>query len=60
VRQAVVGGLADELRIHLAPVILGAGTPLFGPGEPQLLVQQSVAVSQFATHLTFAFPRSNG
>jgi dihydrofolate reductase len=60
VRQAVVGGLADELRIHLAPVILGAGTPLFGPGEPQLLVQQSVAVSQFATHLTFAIPRSNG
>jgi dihydrofolate reductase len=55
-----VGGLADELRIHLAPVILGAGTPLFGPGEPQLLVQQSVAVSQFATHLTFAFPRSTG
>src|SRR6478735_5670018 len=29
VRQCVDDGLADELVLHLAPIVLGAGTPLF-------------------------------
>jgi dihydrofolate reductase len=53
VRQSVRLGLADELRIHLAPVILGAGTPLFPGGSPCRLIQRSVRVSSTATHLTY-------
>ena len=53
IRQCVTDGLVDELRIHLAPVVLGAGTPLFGPGDRQSLVQTHVEVSSTATHLTY-------
>ena len=28
-------GLFDELRICVAPVVLGAGVPLFKPGSPR-------------------------
>ena len=53
IRQCVEGGLVDELRIHLAPVILGSGTPLWGGGGRHLMVQRAVRVSSTATHLTY-------
>ncbi len=53
VRQVVEEGLADELRIHLAPVILGGGTPLFGTARTELTQTSSVA-SRFATHVTYS------
>jgi dihydrofolate reductase len=54
VRQCVDGGYADELHLHLSPILLGGGTPLFeGVGRRQL-VQKSVRVSSTATHLTYA------
>lgn len=53
VRQVVDVGLADELRIHLAPIILGAGTPLFAGALRRQLVQRSVRVSPDATHLVY-------
>lgn len=54
VRQCVETGLADELQIHLSPIVLGADTPLFGDGGVRReLVQRSVLVSSTATHLTY-------
>jgi dihydrofolate reductase len=53
VRQTVDEGRADELRIHLAPILLGAGTPLFAGGPARELTQRDVQVSPYATHLTY-------
>jgi dihydrofolate reductase len=53
IQQCLDEGLADELRIHLAPVLLGAGTPLFASAKRHLLVQRSVTVSATATHLVY-------
>ena len=51
--SALVAGLLDTLTLHLAPVALGAGTPLFTGGVPRTLVQWSVTSTSTATHLTY-------
>ena len=53
VRQCVDDGLADELVLHLAPIVLGAGTPLFAGAARRELRQREVHVSPYATHLTY-------
>src|SRR5262245_19503947 len=53
ISQSLAVGLVDELRIHLAPIILGAGTPLFKGAKSVPLAQSAVRVSQRATHLTY-------
>jgi dihydrofolate reductase len=51
--SALVSGLVDVLSLHLAPVILGAGTPLFPPGTPRALTRRTVTLTSTATHLTY-------
>ncbi len=51
--SALAAGLVDSLSLHLAPVVLGAGTPLFVSGASRALVQRSVVATSTATHLTY-------
>ena len=56
VRRGLDSGLVQVLRLHLAPVVLGDGAPLFAGKrlDPRLLEQVDVQVSAHATHLTYA------
>jgi riboflavin biosynthesis pyrimidine reductase len=51
--QALEQGLVDELRLHLAAMVLGGGTPLFKPGTRQMYRQRDVRPSRNAVHLTY-------
>lgn len=52
--QALLMGAVDELRVHLSPVLMGAGTPLFAlVSDRLLLTQRNVLVTPHATHLTY-------
>ena len=53
-RQMLEAGLADELRIHLVPVVLGVGTPFFAGYTRPLEFRPATAVSTVnATHMTW-------
>lgn len=53
-RQCLNAGLIDEIRLHLAPIVLGGGTPLFAGVRPDLrLVPSEASNSPLATHLTY-------
>ncbi|MFC9431286.1 dihydrofolate reductase family protein [Streptomyces sp. NPDC056987] len=53
IASALHAGLVDTLSLHLAPVVLGAGTPLFTGGAPRTLVRRSVTPTSTATHLSY-------
>lgn len=53
VGQALEQGLVDEFRVHLAPMVLGGGTPLFKPGTRQMYRQREVRPSRNAVHITY-------
>lgn len=53
VRQTVEAGLVDELILHVSPIVLGAGTPLFRDGFRREFVIDSVRPSARTTHITY-------
>jgi dihydrofolate reductase len=59
IQQYLAARLVDELRLHLAPVLLGAGKRLFDHLGTQTieLERTQVVESPFATHLYFTVRR---
>jgi dihydrofolate reductase len=54
VQQVLKAGLADELMLHVAPVLLADGTALFAHiGGPIQLENMEAVQSRYATHLRF-------
>jgi riboflavin biosynthesis pyrimidine reductase len=50
----LAAGLVDELRLHVAPLILGGGSRMFPDGKRDIALEliESVATPQ-ATHLRY-------
>lgn len=53
-QQALNAGRLDELHIHVAPVLLGAGVRLFDRAERRPIELMRVVESPRVTHLTYA------
>ena len=57
IREALTAGEVDELYLSTAPVVLGAGKPLFDGDLDLDLEPLSVHQSRWATHVRYAVPR---
>jgi dihydrofolate reductase len=55
-RQILSAGLLDEVRLHLVPLLLGQGTPLFA-GHWAELIPEGKPVAGSATHLRYRVPK---
>ena len=53
IAQAIEQGLVEELHLHLAPMIIGGGTPLFRGGIREQYRQADVRPSSNAVHLVY-------
>ena len=53
-QQALPLGLVDELRVHVIPILVGGGTPLFGHLDAGTTLERTgVVATPSATHLTY-------
>ena len=57
IRSALAARVLETLVVHVSPIVMGAGTPLFtSDGRRTLLVQREVVTTPTATHLTYDVP----
>ena len=57
-QQALPLGLVDEIRVHVIPVLLGGGTPLFGALDASITLERTQALATpAATHIGFRVVR---
>ncbi|MGB9182658.1 MAG: dihydrofolate reductase family protein [Solirubrobacteraceae bacterium] len=53
-QQALPLGVVDEIRVHVIPVLLGGGTPLFSTLDSTISLERTqVVATPAATHLRF-------
>ena len=53
INQYLAAGLIDELRLHIVPFTLGAGTRLFDGVPPLSLEQVGSRAASLVTHVTY-------
>ncbi|MFC8130687.1 dihydrofolate reductase family protein [Streptomyces sp. NPDC057302] len=53
INQYLAAGLVDELRLHIVPLMLGAGTRLFDGVPPLELEQAKSRAARLVTHVTY-------
>jgi dihydrofolate reductase len=53
INQYLAAGLIDELRLHIVPLTLGAGTRLFDGVPPLKLEQVKSRAASLVTHVTY-------
>jgi dihydrofolate reductase len=57
-QQGLRLGLVDEIRVHVVPILLGGGTPLFGALDEAITLERVGAeVTPAATHLSYRVVR---
>jgi dihydrofolate reductase len=54
IAQAIGQGVVDDVMLHVSPIVMGAGTPLWAGVTRRQLRQTDVRVSPYATHITYA------
>lgn len=53
-QQALPLGLVDEIRVHVVPLLLGGGTPLFGSLDSSIVLERTQALATpAATHIGY-------
>jgi dihydrofolate reductase len=54
IQQALAAGALDELQLHVAPLFLGGGTPLFAEGAQAKVELTGVTSTPAVAHLTYS------